>query len=141
MKQKIIRKVGLQTYNALSFRWKHLFTPVSPPMKPQIYYIDLVDATAASTGLSPNQAGQMFYDELISDQNLDDSVTRKLLNSSQIISKLPSDTNTTLLFVVLTTMLSFVLVTLTLISGVFNVPDNFDLRHMFKKHHKAEAQH
>lgn len=61
---KISDLVGLETYKALYFQWKDLYSYISDPLVPTKYFSDLVSGVVASSELSFVDAGIIIKETL-----------------------------------------------------------------------------
>jgi hypothetical protein len=117
MERKISKLIGLQTYIALYTRWPSLYSAINFPMTPQEYYLELVDSVAANINLDIATTGRIIRDDIVrlltEPPTTEYSPASKLVGSSQ--DKNPRQSRTmTAIFVVVTTIIAFLTVTLLL---------------------------
>jgi len=132
---KIASQVGLQTYIALYYRCPKLYKNINFPMIPKDYYVELVDACLTSTGLSFENACLAIRNDLVrlidlpidSSERNGYSPAKKLLNSSQLTERKRGTRIETGIFIVLTVIFSFVLVTLIMMSKLFHFDEDLDI--------------
>jgi hypothetical protein len=58
---EISKLVGLETYKALYTLYPNLYSYISDPLTPTLYFTDLVQGVVASSGLTYEKAGEEIY--------------------------------------------------------------------------------
>lgn len=108
--------VGLETYKALYTRWNTLYSAISYPLEPTMYFVTLVDSVVAISGLSNQIAGDTIY-EILSKISNEETVTQEemeivayLIGSSYPVENLNNTPLQNFLWISLTIFLSIFII-------------------------------
>ena len=125
----ISKLVGLETYKALYTLYPNLYSYISDPLTPTLYFTDLVQGVVASSGLSFEKAGEEIYTGLSgiiynptesepSDIQL--NLIEPLIKSSFPVENLNPTFWENALWIILATVLAFFIIFYLYTIGFFN---------------------